>query len=97
MNSGTREGLEWFGPPERNTLLHCVLDWCESLRAESLSLSSVYPGVSVLFFLLSLCNVACLPFYSSRGERTRVLSPDMWAQEYNGCNTWSCWSNLLAP
>jgi hypothetical protein len=25
--------------PERNTLLHCVLDCCESLRAESLSLS----------------------------------------------------------
>jgi hypothetical protein len=21
----THEGLEWFGPPERNTLLHCVL------------------------------------------------------------------------
>jgi hypothetical protein len=20
-----REGLEWFGPPERNTLLHCVM------------------------------------------------------------------------
>jgi hypothetical protein len=28
-----REGLEWFGPPERNTLLHCVmycLRACES-------------------------------------------------------------------
>jgi hypothetical protein len=22
----TREDLEWFGPSERNTLLHCVLD-----------------------------------------------------------------------
>jgi hypothetical protein len=21
----THEGLEWFGPPERNTLLHCVV------------------------------------------------------------------------
>jgi hypothetical protein len=21
----TCKGLEWFGPPERNTLLHCVL------------------------------------------------------------------------
>jgi hypothetical protein len=42
MNPGTREDLEWFGPPERNTLLHCVLDCCESLRAKSLSLSSVY-------------------------------------------------------
>jgi hypothetical protein len=47
MNSGTREDLEWFGPPERNTLLHYVLDCCESLRAESLSLSSFRLSVSV--------------------------------------------------
>jgi hypothetical protein len=25
------KSLEWFGPPERNTLLHCVLYCCESL------------------------------------------------------------------
>jgi hypothetical protein len=24
-NSRTHKGLEWFGPPERNTLLHRVL------------------------------------------------------------------------
>jgi hypothetical protein len=30
------------------------------------------------------CNVACLPFYSLRGARTRELSPDMWAQGQNG-------------
>jgi hypothetical protein len=24
-NTRTRKGLEWFGPPERNTLLHCVM------------------------------------------------------------------------
>jgi hypothetical protein len=24
-NARTHEGLEWFGPPERNTLLHCVM------------------------------------------------------------------------
>jgi hypothetical protein len=76
--------------PERNTLLHCVLDCCESLRAESLSLS------------LSKCvrpfvTLHASPFIAQGGARTRVLSPDMWAQEYNGCNTWSCWSNLLAP
>jgi hypothetical protein len=51
MNSGTHEDLEWFGPPERNTLLHCVLDCCESLRAESLSLSSVcVPPVTLRAF-----------------------------------------------
>jgi hypothetical protein len=31
-NTRTHEGLEWFGPPERNTLLHYVLDCCGSLR-----------------------------------------------------------------
>jgi hypothetical protein len=25
MNTRTHKGLEWFRPPERNTLLHCVL------------------------------------------------------------------------
>jgi hypothetical protein len=24
-NTRTHKDLEWFGPPERNTLLHCVL------------------------------------------------------------------------
>jgi hypothetical protein len=33
------------------------------------------------------CNVVCLPFYSSREAYTRILSPDMWAQEQNGRNT----------
>jgi hypothetical protein len=37
MNTHEHKDLEWFGPPERNTLLHCVLYYCESLRAESLS------------------------------------------------------------
>jgi hypothetical protein len=86
MNSGTHEDLEWFGPPERNTLQHCVLDCYESLRAKSLNLSSVCP----------LVTLHASPFIA-QGARTRVLSPDMWDQEYNGCNTWSCWSNLLAP
>jgi hypothetical protein len=25
MNTRTRKSLDWFGPPERNILLHCVL------------------------------------------------------------------------
>jgi hypothetical protein len=24
-NTRTHKGLEWFRPPERNTLLHCVM------------------------------------------------------------------------
>jgi hypothetical protein len=34
-----------------------------------------------------LCNVVCLPFYSLREAHTRMLSPDMRAQEHNGINT----------
>jgi hypothetical protein len=30
-NIRTRRGLEWFGPPERNILLHCVMYCFESL------------------------------------------------------------------
>jgi hypothetical protein len=33
------------------------------------------------------CNVVSLPFYSLREAHTRMLSPDMWAQEHNGKNT----------
>jgi hypothetical protein len=36
-----------------------------------------------------MSSFACLPFYSPRGARTRMLSPDMWAQQHNGCSTWS--------
>jgi hypothetical protein len=25
QHTRAREGLEWFGPPEHNTLLHCVM------------------------------------------------------------------------
>jgi hypothetical protein len=35
----THKDLEWYGPPERNTLLHYVLDCCGSLRVQSLTLS----------------------------------------------------------
>jgi hypothetical protein len=37
VNTQEHKDLEWFGPPERNTLLHYVLYCCESLRAENLS------------------------------------------------------------
>jgi hypothetical protein len=30
-----------------------------------------------------------LPFYSPREARTRLLSPNMWAQGHNGRNTWN--------
>jgi hypothetical protein len=37
MNTQEHKDLEWFGPPKRNTLLHCVLYCCASLRAKNLS------------------------------------------------------------
>jgi hypothetical protein len=45
QRTGARKGLEWFGPPERNTLLHCVMYCFRSLY----ELVSVYLrlGVSV--------------------------------------------------
>ena len=38
QHTRAREGLEWFGPPERNTLLHCVmycLGACMNLRVSA--------------------------------------------------------------
>jgi hypothetical protein len=52
-NTRTCKDLEWFGPPERNTLLHCVLDCCGSLRAESLS-----------FCWVRVVTLCALPFIS---------------------------------
>jgi hypothetical protein len=70
QHTEARKGLEWFGPPEHNTLLHCVM---------YLLLWSLYELVSVCLRLGLSCNAACLPFYSRRGACTKVLSPDMWA------------------
>jgi hypothetical protein len=33
QHMGACKGLEWFGPPERNTLLHCVMYCFGSLYA----------------------------------------------------------------
>jgi hypothetical protein len=38
QHTRAREDLEWFGPPERNTLLHCVmycLGACMNLRVSA--------------------------------------------------------------
>jgi hypothetical protein len=79
QHTGARKGLEWFGPPERNTLLHCVM-YC---------FRSLYELVSVCLRLGLSCNAACLPFYSRREACTKVLNPDMWAQGHNEYCTWS--------
>jgi hypothetical protein len=69
QHTGACKGLEWFEPPERNTLLHSVM-YC---------FRSLYELVSVCIRLGLSCNTACLPFYSRRGACTKVLNPDMWA------------------
>jgi hypothetical protein len=74
MNTSEHEDLEWFRPPERNILLHCLCVVFSLSELESLSESLP-------------CNVVCPPFYSSREAHTRMLSPDMWAQEQNRRNT----------
>jgi hypothetical protein len=38
QHTRAREGLEWFGPPERNTLLYCVMycsGACMNLRVSA--------------------------------------------------------------
>jgi hypothetical protein len=68
-NTRGHEGLEWFRPPERNTLPPLYVSCIESV-IESVN--------------LRVCPVVCLPFYCLREAHIRVLSPDMWAQEHNG-------------
>jgi hypothetical protein len=46
-----------------------------------------------VWFNFCPCNVACLPFYSLREAHTRMLSPNMRAQEHNGRNT--LWEYLM--
>jgi hypothetical protein len=76
MNTRGHENLEWFRPPECNTLpplCVCCIEY-------------EYERVSVCLRACP-CNVVCLFFYSLREAHTRMLSPDMWAQEYSGKNT----------
>jgi hypothetical protein len=45
QHTGAHEGLEWFGPPERNTLLHCELYCsraCMSLASVRLRILGVH-------------------------------------------------------
>ena len=59
-------GLEWFGPPERNTLSQCVL-YC-------LSLGELGAESSVRLCVLE-CVQRAPPFYISREARTWPLGP----------------------
>jgi hypothetical protein len=64
MNTRTHKGLEWFRPPERNTLLHCVFYW-----AWELVWTFEFEWVCEPEPQLGLpCNVVYPPFYSSRGH-----------------------------
>jgi hypothetical protein len=53
---------------------------------------SVIPYLHCVYVVLSViervpCNTVCLPFYSLREAHTKILSPDMRAQEHNGRNS----------
>ena len=73
-NTRTHGDLEWFGPPECNTLrpLRVVLLLWISLSSSSKS-----------FLRLESFSSGRLPFYSARRTRTQALDPDIWAQQ--GC------------
>ena len=74
-HKNTRE-LEWFGPPERNTLrpLRVLLLLCPWMSLSSASKS---------LLRLESFSSGRLPFYSTRRTRTQALDPDMWVQQ--GC------------
>jgi hypothetical protein len=76
-NTRTHRDLEWFGPPERNTLLHCEMYCLWACKYE------------VWSKIAWVCNVACLSFYSWRGACTKGLGPDMWAQGHKEYIAWS--------
>ena len=75
-NTKNTAGLEWFGPPERNTLHPlCVVLPCPERVCESLCV------LSVLGFFFQVQRA--LPFYISREARTwplgsRQVGPTMW-------------------
>jgi len=62
-------GLEWFGPPERNTLrpLCAVLLKTEEFGAES--------SVRLCVLWIPSCVQRAPPFYISREARTWLLGP----------------------
>jgi hypothetical protein len=64
MNTRTHKSLEWFGPPERNTLLHCALYW-----AWELVWTCEFESLSVLEHLSWIClaTSCALPFIAQGG------------------------------
>jgi hypothetical protein len=69
-----------------NTRGHEGLEWFRSPERNTLPPLCVC-CIECELESLSLCNTVCLPFYSLREAHTRILSPDMRAQEHNGRNT----------
>src|SRR6185436_4052164 len=70
-NTMNTAGLEWFGPPERNTLRPlCVV--LPSLEREGVRESLCLSGCP--------CAQRAPPFYTSRGRVHRRWVPDKWVQ-----------------
>ena len=66
-------GLEWFGPPERNTLRPlCVV---LLLPRESLRELGAESSVHLCVLERACCVQRALPFYISREARTWLLGP----------------------
>jgi hypothetical protein len=93
LSTWTREDLEWFGPPERNTLLHCVLDCCGSSRVRALRLSVSKRACVVTWY--------ASPFIAKgghvQGYWARACGPRNITNVILRATNVCCWSNLLAP
>jgi hypothetical protein len=77
QHTGAHKGLEWFGPPERNTPLHCVM-YCFGSLYELVSVCLRLCRISVPF------NVVCPPFYSSRGHIQGYWAPTCGPRDKTG-------------
>jgi hypothetical protein len=80
------EGLEWFGPPGRNTLLHCVM-YCESELGSKIACVCVTSHAS--------------PFIAEGGHAQRHWAPTCGPRDIKnialGATNVCCRDNLLVP
>jgi hypothetical protein len=89
-NSRTHKDLEWFGPPERNTLLHCEM-YC--LRACESKLCPKIAHVCV--------TLHASPFIAEVGHAQRHWAPTCGPRNIKnialGATNVCCRDNLLMP
>jgi hypothetical protein len=73
QHTRAHDSLEWFGPPERNTLLHYVMYCLELVWIYECLPKARSPS-------LLLVTSYASPFIVEGGHAQKGLGPDMWAQ-----------------